>query len=117
MTGATVPIQLEYYENDGDAVAELSWIAEPSAGSCPKGLYFSEYFANQTLSGTAAGERCEAAVDYDWGLGGPTGVGVGTDNFSVRWVKTQHLPAGDHELKVEYYENGGDPAAKVSIAP
>jgi hypothetical protein len=32
-------------------------------------------------------------------------------------VKTQHLPADDHELKVEYYENGGDPVAKVSIAP
>lgn len=62
-------------------------------------------------------QRCEAAVDDDWGPGGPTGVGVGTDNFSVRWVKTQHLPAGDHELKVEYYENGGDPVAKVSIAP
>jgi hypothetical protein len=62
-------------------------------------------------------KRCEAAVDDDWGPGGPTGVGVGTDNFSVRWVKTQHLPAGDHELKVEYYENGGDPVAKVSIAP
>jgi hypothetical protein len=47
-------------------------------------------------------QRREAAVDDDWGPGGPTGVGVGTDNFSVRWVKTQNL---------------GDPVAKVSIAP
>ena len=29
------------------------------------------YFANQTLSGTAVGERWEAAVDYDWGSGVP----------------------------------------------
>jgi hypothetical protein len=47
-------------------------------------------------------QRREAAVDDDWGPGGPNGVGVGTDNFSVRWVKTQNL---------------GDPVAKVSIAP
>ena len=46
--------------------------------------------------GAAAGERCEAAVDYNWGLGGPTGVGVGTDNFSARWVKTQSFTAGTH---------------------
>jgi PA14 domain len=115
--------------------------------------------ANQTLSGTAAGKRCEAAVDYAWGLDGPTGVGVGTDNFSARWVKTQNfaagthtitataddgicvyvdgtlvidrwkdqsvttytasrqMTAGNHEVKVEYCENGGDAVAKVVIAP
>jgi glucose/arabinose dehydrogenase len=124
---------------------------------CTSGQWKASYFANQTLSGTAAGERCEAAVDYDWGPGGPTGVGVGTDNFSVRWVKTQSfaagsytftvtaddgvrvyldgslvidqwkdqapttytasrsVSAGDHELKVEYYENGGDAVARFSV--
>jgi hypothetical protein len=124
---------------------------------CTSGQWKATYFANQTLSGTVAGERCEAAVDYDWGLGGPTGVGVGADNFSVRWVKTQTfaagthtfsataddgvrvyldgtlvidqwrdqgattytasraVTAGDHELKVEYYENGGDAVARFSV--
>jgi hypothetical protein len=46
--------------------------------------------------GTAAGERCETAVDNDWGAGGATGVGVGTDHFSVRWVKTQNFTAGSY---------------------
>jgi glucose/arabinose dehydrogenase len=133
---------------------------QPAPTGCTSGQWKASYFANQTLSGTAAGERCEAAVDYDWGLGGPTGVGVGPDNFSVRWVATRSfattgsytftataddgvrvyldgtlvidqwkdqsattytasrtVTAGNHEVKVEYYENGGDAVAKVAIAP
>jgi PA14 domain len=132
---------------------------QPVPAGCACGQWKASYFANQTLSGAAAGERCEAAVDYNWGLGGPTGVGVGTDNFSVRWVNTQSftagthtftataddgirvylvgalvidqwkdqsattytasrtVTAGNHEVKVEYYENGGDAVAKVTIAP
>jgi glucose/arabinose dehydrogenase/PKD repeat protein len=132
---------------------------QPAPAGCTSGQWKASYFANQTLSGAAAGERCEAAVDYDWGLGGPTGVGVGPDNFSARWVKTQtftagthtftataddgirvyldgtlvidqwkdqsattytasrQVTAGSHEVKVEYYENGGDAVAKVVITP
>jgi len=132
---------------------------QPAPAGCTSSQWKASYFANQTLSGTTAGERCEAAVDYTWGLGGPTGVGVGTDNFSARWVKTQNftagthtftataddgirvyvdgtlvidqwkdqsattytasrqVTAGNHEVKVEYYENGGDAAAKLAIAP
>jgi hypothetical protein len=132
---------------------------QPASTGCASGQWKASYFANQTLSGTAAGERCEAAVDDDWGLAGPAGVGVGPDNFSVRWVKTQNfsagahtftataddgvrvyldgtlvidqwqdqsattytasrtVTAGNHEVKVEYYENGGDAVAKVAIAP
>jgi hypothetical protein len=125
---------------------------------CAPAEWRASYFANRTLAGTPAGERCEAAVDYNWGSGGPTGVGVGTDNFSARWVKTQsfaagsytftataddgvrvyldntliidqwrdqapttytatrQLTAGDHELKVEYYERGGGAVARLSVA-
>jgi len=54
---------------------------QPAPTGCASGQWKASYFAHQTLSGTAAGERCEAAVDYNWGLGGPTGVGA--DNFSV----------------------------------
>jgi hypothetical protein len=35
---------------------------------CTSGQWKASYFANQTLSGAAAGERCEAAVDYNWAL-------------------------------------------------
>jgi PKD repeat protein len=130
---------------------------QQAPAGCPSDQWRASYFANRTLSGTPAGERCEAAVDYNWGSGGPTGVGVGTDNFSARWVKTQsfaagsytftataddgirvyldgtliidqwrdqapttytatrQVTAGNHELKVEYYENGGGAVARLNV--
>jgi glucose/arabinose dehydrogenase len=130
---------------------------QQAPAGCPSGQWRASYFANRTLSGTPAGQRCEAAVDYNWGTGGPTGVGVGTDNFSARWVKTQsfaagsytftataddgvrvyldgalvidqwkdqapttytatrQVTAGNHELKVEYYEAGGGAVARVNV--
>jgi hypothetical protein len=66
------------------------------AGACPMDQYQASYFANTTLSGTPSGERCEGAVDNSWGSGGPSGVGVGVDAFSVRWVKTQGFAAGTY---------------------
>ena len=129
-----------------------------ASGSCPLDQYKASYFPNTTLSGTPSGERCEGAIDNDWGTAsGPSGVGVGIDNFSVRWVKTQSfaagnytftataddgvrvwldgvavidqwkdqatttytvsraVAAGDHELKVEYYERCCAAVAKVSV--
>jgi glucose/arabinose dehydrogenase len=130
---------------------------QQAPASCPSSQWRASYFANRTLSGTPAGERCEAAVDYSWGSGGPTGVGVGTDNFSARWVRTQsfaagsytftataddgvrvyldgtliinqwrdqspttytatrQLTAGNHELRVEYYENAGGAVARLAV--
>jgi RHS repeat-associated protein len=86
-------LKMEYYEATGGATAKLN---VTSGGACPLGQYQASYFANETLSGTASGVRCEGAIDNDWGSGGPTGVGVGVDNFSVRWVKTQNFTAGTY---------------------
>ena len=39
------------------------------------------------------------AINNTWGCGGPSGVGVGTDNFSVRWSQTfTGLAAGPYTL-------------------
>jgi glucose/arabinose dehydrogenase len=126
---------------------------------CASSEWRASYFANRTLLGAPAGERCEAAVDYNWGSAGPTGVGVGTDDFSARWVKTQsfaagsytftataddgvrvylddtlvidqwkdqppttytvtrQVTAGNHQLKVEYYERGGGAVARLNVTP
>jgi PA14 domain len=127
-------------------------------GGCTSSQWRATYFANRTLSGSPAGERCEAAVDYNWGSAGPTGVGVGTDNFSARWVKTQNfaagshtftataddgirvyldgtliidqwrdqspttytvtrqVTAGNHQVRMEYYENAGGAVASLAIS-
>ncbi|HEX3134231.1 MAG TPA: PA14 domain-containing protein [Planctomycetota bacterium] len=43
------------------------------------------YFANQTLTGTAALTRTDATVNFDWGNGSPGGT-VPVDHFSTRWT-------------------------------
>jgi PA14 domain/Right handed beta helix region len=123
--------------------------------SCPTGEYVTQYYANTTLTGSPALERCQTAIDHDWGSGSPGGT-VPTDRFSARWTgkfsfaagpydftataddgirvwvdgtplidvwkdqsattyrATKILTAGDHDVKVEYYENGGAAVAKVN---
>lgn len=108
-----------------------------------------------TLGGTPTLERCETAINYDWGSGSPA-PGVPADQFSTRWTGTfsfaggayqftaraddgirvwvdgvsligawvdqapttyqanKSLSAGDHVVKVEYYESGGGAVAQVS---
>jgi glucose/arabinose dehydrogenase/PKD repeat protein len=164
VAGAANPVNLEigpggdlfYADFDGGTIRRISYTA--GASSCQIGQYKASYFANQTLSGTPVTERCESAINYDWGSSSPSGSGVGPDNFSVRWAGTHSfattgtytftataddgvrvyldgtlvidqwkdqsattytasrtVTAGNHELKVEYYENGGDAVARFSV--
>jgi glucose/arabinose dehydrogenase/PKD repeat protein len=154
LTAGTHLVQVEYYERTGDAVAQLSWAQAPGSGSCPSGQFLAEYFNNLALTGTPTFTRCETAIAYNWGAGGP-GAGVATDNFSVLWTgrfpfpagrttftataddgirvwvdgtpiidawrdqsattyrQARTLAAGDHEVRVEYYERAGDAVAQV----
>lgn len=98
IAGQRYSIRMEYYENQGNAVARLRWmtpgnsqtVAIPAnrlyVGSQPidtgTGLK-AEYFNNITLSGTPVATLTQA-VDFDWGTGAPTS-GVNANSFSVRW--------------------------------
>ena len=62
---------------------------------CPKGQFLARYYDNKTLSRTPSILRCEDKIDNDWGGGGP-GEGVGTDNFSARWVGSFDFEGGDY---------------------
>ena len=155
MTAGDHDVKVEYYENRGGALVQVSWSAA-SAATCPVGQYRAEYFNNTTLSGTPGISRCETAININWGTGGP-GSGIGTDNFSVRWTgrfsfsagsttftvrsddgvrlwvdggaplinnwtdhapmtntATRNMKAGNHDVKVEYYEHGGGALVQVS---
>jgi hypothetical protein len=55
------------------------------APACPLGQLRAEYYNNRVLGGDPTLVRCETALTYDWGNGGPGG-SISNDNFSVRWI-------------------------------
>jgi glucose/arabinose dehydrogenase len=91
LTAGTHEVKVEYYDSCCSALARVSWVGGP--GTCSDGQYQADYFANKTLSGTPVLTRCEAAIDNDWGSGGP-GSGVPNDNFSARWAGRFNFGAG-----------------------
>jgi hypothetical protein len=146
-------VTVEYYENEGGAVAKLSWASAPTTFHGWRG----EYFTNRYLDGSPALIRDDAGstgIDFNWGYGSPDS-SIPSDGFSVRWTRTLNFAAGsyrftatsddgvrlwvnDHLLidkwldqpftsyadtiyvsgdvpiKMEYYENGGAAAARLT---
>jgi RNase P/RNase MRP subunit p29 len=164
LTAGPHDVRLEYYENGGNAVAQLSWTnaapppPPPSPAGCAPQQFSAQYFTTLDLSGTAVLTRCEDGTPgYDWALGSPT-ADVPVDRFSARWtgrptfaggdttftVKADDgvrlwvdgsllvdawkdqaattysarvpLTAGAHDVKVEYYESGGNAVVQLSWA-
>jgi glucose/arabinose dehydrogenase len=96
MTAGTHAIRVEYYEDGSDAVAEVSWQAASTGGSpdCT-GQFEAKYFNNMTLSGSPVVDRCESAINYDWGSGSPA-PGVNSDGFSASWDGSFTFAAGTY---------------------
>ncbi|MCX5910195.1 MAG: PA14 domain-containing protein, partial [Deltaproteobacteria bacterium] len=67
-----------------------------------------EYFNNENLSGSPSMVKDDGngLIDYDWGYGGPSACGVGTDNFSVRWTRQINFPAGLYTFKMTVDDGG-----------
>jgi hypothetical protein len=154
MTAGVHQVVVEYYENTGQAVAQVRWERIGGASACPSGQYVAQYYANTALSGSPTLTRCEASIANLWGNGGP-GNGVPNDGFSARWTgrhsfaagvytfiarsddgtrlwldgallidawrdqaateqrTVRAVTAGEHEVKVEYYENRGAAVAQM----
>ena len=106
LPGGGVPVQLDYFENVGGAVAKLSWI-KLSDGAKWRG----EYFNNTTLTGAPILTRDDALVNFNWGVGSPAAT-VNADNFSARWTRSLNLTAGTYRFTatsddgVRIYVNG-----------
>jgi hypothetical protein len=137
-------------------------IPEPGPLVCndPSLPWKAVYHANMTLNSPAS-QRCEAAVDFNYGTGAPPGTMLGPNQYSIRFTRTLNvaegtrlrvtggsddgirifidgvaiiddwvdrgftsrtvetgpLAAGDHEIRVEYYENGGDARVLATFEP
>ncbi len=98
VTAGTHALRVDFYERTGGAVAKASYA---KIGTTPPPVpttgFTSEFFPNQTLSGTPSLTRTDMAINFDWGGGSPDGV-VPIDNFSARWSKTETFTAGDYEF-------------------
>jgi hypothetical protein len=102
LAAGTHELRLEYYENTGNAVAQLSWntaAPPPPAPSCGSGAFAAQYFAGIGLDGAPLLSRCEPAPGGDWGLGSPDAA-VPADGFSARWTGTLVLDGGDYTFVV-----------------
>lgn len=109
-------VRVEFYERYGAAVVKfsletLSTVAPPGATATPTptpappsgkppiaapedGSWKGEYYTNETLSGSPAAVRADAAIDFDWGHGSPIAGALNENNFSVRWTRNLHFAAG-----------------------
>lgn len=97
LPGGSIPLQMEYYENLGGAVARLSW--EKLSGSGFNN-WRGEYFNNKTLSGTPALTRDDAQINFNWGTSSPVSGVVAADAFSVRWTRSLAFNAGRYRFTV-----------------
>jgi PA14 domain len=162
LTAGAHVVKLEFVEFTGGAAVSLSWADFSNClANVPAGRWRGEYYNNITLTGPVAMARDDGGgfLNIDFGLGGPGGpCGLGVDNFSARWTRTDNfaastyrfsvtgddgvrlyvdgqlkidkwfsqgattytadvtLSAGNHEVKLEYFESGGPGIALLSWA-
>lgn len=75
-------IRVEYYENTGRAIAQVSWMPLPVESRAWHG----EYYSNPWLSGLPTLVRSDLYLNFHWGYGSPA-AGIPGDSFSVRWAR------------------------------
>lgn len=63
---------------------------------CPGGQWLAKYYPRTSLTGSYK-TRCDAALDFDWGLTSPMST-IPKDRFSVRWTTTREFPAGSWQF-------------------
>ena len=97
-SGAANPVDLEsgpggdifYVDFDGGTIHRIS---SSSGVNCAAGSFHGQYFNNITLTGTPVLDRCDPAINFQWGSGSP-GAGVNVDGFSAVWTGAFDFQAG-----------------------
>ncbi len=100
-------IQVEYYDRTQVARIYFWWkaissVAPPATPipaatatpSLPSGVWFAEFYNNETLTGQPVAKRYDSAISFDWGTQSPLPE-VWQDGFSIRWTTKIHLKT-DH---------------------
>lgn len=92
--GGTVPIKMEYYENNGGAVAKLTWLRLTDTNISN---WRGEYFNNRWLSGSPVVVRDDAEINFNWGYGAPA-PGLPPDGYSARWTRDLYFSSGNYRF-------------------
>lgn len=61
------------------------------------------YYTGTGLGGTPRRVQIDKTIDFDWGNGGPSG--LGSDNFSIKWEGT--ITVGENDCKLKAYADDG----------
>jgi hypothetical protein len=94
-------LRLEYFENTGQAVVELSW---SRAGRVRPG-WRAEYYNNMELAGQPVLVRNEPQISHDWGTGSPAEV-IEPDTFSARWRTNEDFAPGTYRFALTVDDGG-----------
>lgn len=105
LTAGEHEIVVEYFEQGGEAVMQLTWDklldAEqpnaPAPTSPPVGAWQGVYFSNTNLRGNATLVRMDEAIDFDWGTGSPD-PSLPINGFSVRWTNDITFAPGQYRF-------------------
>ncbi len=92
LPSGSVPIQMEYFENVGGAVAKLSWTKLTGSGD-----WTAQFFNNKTLTGSPVLTRTDSQINFNWGTGSPA-TGINVDSFSARWTRMLNFAAGRYRF-------------------
>lgn len=105
LPGGPTPIRLEYFENMGGALVDLSWTPlggaapdAPSATGAPANVWRGEYFFDVNLGASADLVRFDPELNFNWGDGSPAPGRFDADTFSVRWTRTLSLAPGRYQF-------------------
>jgi hypothetical protein len=77
----------------------LALLVQPLPAAAAVPAFRGEYYNNTDLSGAPRLVRDDAAINFDWGGGGP-GSPINADYFSVRWTNFVRFDAGTYRFTV-----------------
>lgn len=96
LDGGEIPIRVEYFDETGPAIVQVSW--EPQTVSSSR--WYAEFFDNRALDGEPVLVRNDAAVNFDWGESSPASDVLHPDAFSARWRRTINVESATYRFRV-----------------
>ncbi|MCJ8346020.1 PA14 domain-containing protein, partial [bacterium] len=104
LSAGTHDIKVEYFENTGDAVLDVSWEKMPDvpqleACIVPSEKFCVDYFANKDLQGKAVFQEELTVLDKNWQRSSPDQI-VPVDQFSARFKGNFQFAKKDYQFQV-----------------